>query len=337
MVGSKGKSARRTAVPAEAFRIAREDGIAVLTGCDCTTREAAATLATAVFGSALAAVQTPIHVGMNNTGFSGTRRLAHTETRGVHQDQIIQYAWNELPDFFLLACQRPCAQGGGRSTWIDLWDVLDRLERRPETAWIPERLLSEQHPLTHVLTVPPDYQRLAADPGATNVDEVAARFPVAVARPAERVDYFGARLPSGRCFVKHSGRDVRPVPHAVDPERDLSMIHIMQQAVEAAEGKGAADATRSETADTTSLGHVVTQAGDCLVIDNYRCLHGREPYFDTERSMWQMWCWTTEALAVPVDPGPFREWQILPPAKMHRQAQQDHVVTSGSTGSSSKL
>lgn len=98
-------TARRTADPAEAFRIAREDGVCVLTGCDCSTREAAAQLPTRVFGSALAAAQTPIHVGMNNTGFSGTWRLEHTETRGLHQDQIIQYDWDELPDFFLLACQ----------------------------------------------------------------------------------------------------------------------------------------------------------------------------------------------------------------------------------------
>ena len=166
--------ARRTAEPAEAFRIAREDGVALLTGCDCSTREAAALLPSRVFGSALAAVQTPIHVGMNNTGFSGTRRLAHTETRGMHQDQIIQYKWDELPDFFLLACQRPCAQGGGSSTWLDLWDVLDRLEQSPETSWVPERLLSQRHPLIHVLAVPTDYQRLAADDPGAVVDEVSS-------------------------------------------------------------------------------------------------------------------------------------------------------------------
>ena len=78
---------RRTTEPAEAFRIAREDGIAMLVGCDCSTREAVALLPSRVFGSTLAAVQTPVHVGMNNTGFSGTRRLAHTETRGMHQDE----------------------------------------------------------------------------------------------------------------------------------------------------------------------------------------------------------------------------------------------------------
>ena len=180
--------ARRTADPAEAFRIAREDGVSVLTGCDCSTREAAAQVPTRVFGSALAAAQTPIHVGMNNTGFFGTRRLEHTETRGLHQDQIIQYDWDELPDFFLLACQRPCAEGGGSSTWIDLWDVVDRLEEQPDTAWLPERLLSQQHPLVHVLAVPADYQKLAADPDA-KIDE--ALPAVDVAKPDERVDHFG--------------------------------------------------------------------------------------------------------------------------------------------------
>ena len=37
----------------------------------------------------------------------------------------------------------------------------------------------------------------------------------------------------------------------------------------------------------------------CLVVDNYRCDHGREPYSDLDRSMWQIWVWSEDALAVP--------------------------------------
>ena len=39
-------------------------------------------------------------------------------------------------------------------------------------------------------------------------------------------------------------------------------------------------------------------AGDLVVIDNYRVLHGREP-FEGERAMWRVWVWTDEGHGVP--------------------------------------
>jgi gamma-butyrobetaine dioxygenase len=40
-------------------------------------------------------------------------------------------------------------------------------------------------------------------------------------------------------------------------------------------------------------------AGDALVLDNYRMLHGREPYDDADRLMWRVWVWTSESNGVP--------------------------------------
>jgi gamma-butyrobetaine dioxygenase len=42
------------------------------------------------------------------------------------------------------------------------------------------------------------------------------------------------------------------------------------------------------------------QAGEALVVDNYRIVHGRDPYEDIDRLMWRVWVWTTSALAVPI-------------------------------------
>jgi gamma-butyrobetaine dioxygenase len=39
-------------------------------------------------------------------------------------------------------------------------------------------------------------------------------------------------------------------------------------------------------------------AGDVVVIDNYRALHGRRPY-EGSRLMWRVWVWTTEGNGVP--------------------------------------
>jgi hypothetical protein len=38
--------------------------------------------------------------------------------------------------------------------------------------------------------------------------------------------------------------------------------------------------------------------GDALCVDNYRVLHGRDPY-EGERFMWRIWAWTTDGNGVP--------------------------------------
>lgn len=43
----------------------------------------------------------------------------------------------------------------------------------------------------------------------------------------------------------------------------------------------------------------VLQPGETICLDNYRMLHGRSGFDDTERTLWRIWAWTTEALAVP--------------------------------------
>jgi alpha-ketoglutarate-dependent taurine dioxygenase len=39
--------------------------------------------------------------------------------------------------------------------------------------------------------------------------------------------------------------------------------------------------------------------GEALCLDNYRMLHGRTGFDDTERTLWRIWAWTTESLRVP--------------------------------------
>jgi hypothetical protein len=43
----------------------------------------------------------------------------------------------------------------------------------------------------------------------------------------------------------------------------------------------------------------VLQPGEAICLDNYRMLHGRTGFDDTERTLWRIWAWTNEAPAVP--------------------------------------
>ncbi len=41
------------------------------------------------------------------------------------------------------------------------------------------------------------------------------------------------------------------------------------------------------------------QPGETICLDNYRMLHGRTGFDDTERALWRIWAWTTEARSIP--------------------------------------
>ena len=53
--------------------------------------------------------------------------------------------------------------------------------------------------------------------------------------------------------------------------------------------------------------------GEAVLVDNYRCAHGRDGYTDLSRAMWQIWVWSDGCLvdSMPQDPGVGREWMPL--------------------------
>lgn len=52
-------------------------------------------------------------------------------------------------------------------------------------------------------------------------------------------------------------------------------------------------------AESLAAPRFLLSAGETLCIDNYRMLHGRTGFDDTERALWRIWAWTTESLGVP--------------------------------------
>ena len=42
--------------------------------------------------------------------------------------------------------------------------------------------------------------------------------------------------------------------------------------------------------------------GQALLVDNFRMLHGRDPYHDLRRKLWRLLHWTDAAVDVPGDP-----------------------------------
>lgn len=129
---------------------------------------------------------------------------------------------------------------------------------------------------------------LAADPETAWASEGLRTVPIDQTEEGKRqsVSTVVQRAPSGRRMVRRS-IDQRPAPGSDDPARDAAMIELWWQAIDAA-----ADLLEPEQRPRV-------EAGEALVIDNYRMLHGREPYVDPRRTMWRLWVWTTDGVGVP--------------------------------------
>jgi gamma-butyrobetaine dioxygenase len=91
------------------------------------------------------------------------------------------------------------------------------------------------------------------------------------------------RTSSGRRMLRRCPVQ-RPRPDSDDPDRDLEMIAVWDDLCRHA----GALAPRFKL-----------QPGEALVVDNYRIVHGRDPYEDIDRLMWRVWVWTAAAYAVP--------------------------------------
>lgn len=94
------------------------------------------------------------------------------------------------------------------------------------------------------------------------------------------------RVRSGRLQVRHQPY-LAGVWGSPDQEHDDRLVEAWHDAVQAAR-------------DRARRFHL--EAGQLLCIDNYRVLHGRDPYAMDGRKVVSIWGWTTEAVAVPERP-----------------------------------
>ena len=92
-------------------------------------------------------------------------------------------------------------------------------------------------------------------------------------------------LPSGRRAVRQPFY-AQPAPGSADPEGDASLIRRWK------------DLTVELSAATPRFR---LAPGEVLLVDNYRVLHGRDPY-EGERFLWRVWAWTTAGNGTPDGP-----------------------------------
>lgn len=126
---------------------------------------------------------------------------------------------------------------------------------------------------------------LAGSPEGAALVERLETVPVDQTRPGMRqaVTPMISRAASGRRRIKRFYLQ-RPRTDSPNPDEDAALIDTWDRLC-----RGAA-----ESAPRFKL-----MPGEAVIIDNYRVLHGREPYTDHDRLLWRVWIWTDTGYGVP--------------------------------------
>ena len=169
---------------------------------------------------------------------------------------------DHIPDYVAMTCESAAATGG-ESFLVDSYAVLRELAADERTAWLPTALMS-----VDVDT------RGHEGTGRGSVRRVVAQTPagrLSVCRPAANDVY----LPE---------KTMKPLAERDSEEQDWLMLEHFHAACDAA----AAAAPRFKLLPSQTL-----------VIDNYRTMHGREPFEGSTRKLWRNWMWTTAGSGLP--------------------------------------
>ena len=193
---------------------------------------------------------------------------------------------NHVPDYVAMTCET-AAGTGGETFLVDCYAVLRKLAAEEQTSWLPEALQSiDVDTRGHEGT------------GKGSVRPVVAQTParrLAVCRPAANDVY----LPQ---------KTMKPLAERDSEEHDWIMLEHFHAACDIA----------AEMAPRFKL-----LPGQTLVIDNYRTMHGREPFRGDKRKLWRNWIWTTAGSGLP--PGGVQ-------ASFVGQARDEHGVRQVGTG-----
>ncbi len=133
--------------------------------------------------------------------------------------------------------------------------------------------------------------QMSSDPLGSGLLERLRTTPVDQTDPGMRplVRPIVAATDRGRlALVTANAQHVRPHGDSARPDADQEMIDQWRSIIDKA---------------ADQIPKVKVNNGEALIIDNYRVLHGREPYEDTRRLMWRVWLWTDDAAhGTPVGP-----------------------------------
>ena len=281
----------RTLSPRHALDLVRRDGAAIIDAIDTGSSDAVLEAALAFMGDELAAIQTPKIVG-SEVG----NALAAVEAAMLvphHCDSIDGFRSHvgpdgrsyveDAPDYILLCGRRSASDGGGTTFLADIPSAMRRMSEAKRRRLRDMDFLHYNTTERLVISNP----RRPAHPCHRMSQGIMDSFSSRATTTLLTVD----RVPT---WTHDANRTtIRAAPASSSSTEDMESI---------ASYLGAVAAESDEAARFTILPRT------CVAMDNYRTTHGREPFTDLTRSLWQVWIWSNATLGIPENAGSGRTW-----------------------------
>jgi alpha-ketoglutarate-dependent taurine dioxygenase len=250
---------QRTSQPAEAFAALRRDGVVILTGCG-AEREEARGIALSVLGSLAPVVPDPAPIKEGG----GNADRSYDNMPGAERDLLVPFQTGHTDGF---------AYGDRYPDYIFL------LCTRPAASG-GESFVVDTYPLLDALanSTAEDDRAFHAFLTSTPVEQTEPGFQASLAPVI-------GRTPSGRRMSRWT--PVQRADAAQPPDVQARQTAWLER--------------WRDICHQASLAapRFTLQPGETICLDNYRMLHGRTGFDDTERTLWRIWAWTNEAPAVP--------------------------------------
>ena len=256
---------RRAASAEEAAALVVGDGAAVVDGCP--TLEAAVATATAVLGDRLAKVA-PQFEATSSGYLANLAKLA-----GQRPDRRGRVRRFTPPDEVMVAHNDGYGFGDLAPDHLFLW--CETADPGGGASWLVDGVA-----LLRQLEARPDQRDLARFCWDVPVDHSEPGFLEHAPSPIAR------QVEPGRVQVRHQPY-LAGVWGSPDRARHDAQVEAWHEAVRSAR-------------DRAERFHL--EPGQLLCVDNYRVLHGRDPYGFDGRKVVSIWGWTTEAVAMPEQP-----------------------------------
>jgi hypothetical protein len=262
-----GLTPQRTSDSAEAFRLWKRDGAAILT-VDRTDGEALLPAALAVFGSHLLAYQSLLWKVAADPP-AGERTFFDRDTRTVHRDgaqTLTPHVDGCLVfgtcyhDVVLLLCARQ-ALIGGETFLVDGRRLVEAIAADPE--------LRDLHDLIWNRVIDQSGAGGSGPPGSGA--RVPHRAPIA------------SRTKYGKATVRFHADQRLPADGPAGPEDDALLARWREITAAAAQASP----------------RFLLQPGEMLCLDNFRMFHGREPHQGTDRLLHRFGGWSDMSFGVP--------------------------------------
>tara|TARA_B100001989_G_scaffold252838_1_gene236495 strand:+ start:388 stop:1269 length:882 start_codon:yes stop_codon:yes gene_type:complete len=274
--------------PREAFHITKRYGAALLK-LNSYNSESVLDTAREFIGPSLLALHKPKFIGSedNAVGREESKITVphHCDSIGEYRSYVNDSVYvEEAPDYMILCGNNPDSDGGGETFLADLKVAMDRMPYYYKKHLYDMNIVNNGKLERLVISNPKNPVHTCHRIGQGIMNSFSKNA-------TRELIYNTEVVPKWKYDPKSSS--IQPSPYSKNPLKDMNAIEEYLNSI--------------AYVSSVSRRFLLTP-GMCVTIDNFRITHGREPFSDPTRSLWQVWLWSNESISTPSNAGEGRAW-----------------------------